>query len=541
MLLLNVSSSIASPFGSCFARDIGFIGYPLKDGIRKNNNHGQTTSAENCQFLCQVTLGCEWFNWESKTQVCWLMEHKGRMIEKKGTTTGPVYCDMYSFDEEAFCMVNHIVYNGTPLKRVKWNGTQEWTNNHGWTETARDCQVMCSFTLGCQWFSWDGSSNCLLFSGMEEENIVTEEFGSMTGPATCWNTWNYDNPEMWHEDYPSCGGKRQSPINLQDAVFQYKLEESMNFTGYHEINMENTIISNNGHTIILKIDEEGETKALLEGEGNLFNGSYKLLQAHFHWGINDFVGSEHTLDGKRFPLEMHLLHEKVEFENHGFLKEGIPPFLWENDENVTEVVLKKEGEDCGYCYCPPDYWAGTCEEGLFCKRDPNIADIAGTCTVEGMNEEYTEKDLLITAFLFEISEDDNPAMAPIVDKLQKLRRANTSIAIDDVNFSIASIIEPVLSGPFYSYPGSLTSPGCHPANWIVFKETLKISSEQIHLFRSLFDYRGAPMLNNFRPIQELDERTVFYSAGGPQPRNVVSREDQSGTPRDSINFATDII
>merc|ERR1711915_75247 len=490
MLLLNVSSSIASPLENCFARDIGFIGYPLKDGIRKNNNYGQTTSAENCQLLCQLTLGCEWFNWEPKTEVCWLMQHKGRMIEKKGTTTGPVFCDTYSFTEEAFCMVNHIVYNGTPLKRVKWNGTQEWTNNHGWTETAQDCQVMCSLTLGCQWFSWDRSSNCLLFSGMKEENIVTEEFGSMSGPVTCLTTWNYDKPEMWEEDYPSCGGERQSPINLQDAVFQYKLEESMNFTDYQEINMENTIISNNGHTLILKIDEDGDTKALLEGEGSLFNGSYKLLQVHFHWGINDLVGSEHTLDGKIFPLEMHLLHEKVEYEDTGFLKDGLSPNLWENDENMT-----------------------------------------------GITEESTEKDLVITAFLFEINEDDNPAMAPIVDKLPKLRKANTSIAIDDGNFSIASIIGPVLSGPFYSYPGSLTSPGCHPAHWIIFKETLKMSSKQIHLFRSLFDYRGAPMLNNFRPIQELDKRTVLYSAGGPQQRTVVSKADFSSTPKDPINFA----
>ena len=35
---------------------------------------------------------------------------------------------------------------------------------------------------------------------------------------------------------------------------------------------------------------------------------YQLLQLHFHWGGADDRGSEHTIDNKRFPLEMHLVH-----------------------------------------------------------------------------------------------------------------------------------------------------------------------------------------------------------------------------------------
>ena len=31
--------------------------------------------------------------------------------------------------------------------------------------------------------------------------------------------------------------------------------------------------------------------------GNL-NGSYQILQLHFHWGSDDTKGSEHTLNGK---------------------------------------------------------------------------------------------------------------------------------------------------------------------------------------------------------------------------------------------------
>ena len=51
-------------------------------------------------------------------------------------------------------------------------------------------------------------------------------------------------------------------------------------------------------------------------------------------------------------------------------------------QNVFEG-LKQEGEDCGECYCPPTYNAGTCAPGLICKYDDMIPDAAGTCVKPG--------------------------------------------------------------------------------------------------------------------------------------------------------------
>ena len=45
--------------------------------------------------------------------------------------------------------------------------------------------------------------------------------------------------------------------------------------------------------------------------------------------------------------------------------------------------MKQEGEDCGECYCPPTYNAGTCTPGLICKYDDMIPDAAGTCVKPG--------------------------------------------------------------------------------------------------------------------------------------------------------------
>merc|ERR1712215_358707 len=54
---------------------------------------------------------------------------------------------------------------------------------------------------------------------------------------------------------------------------------------------------------------------ILKG-GPLPAGSeYQILQFHFHWGADDTKGSEHTLDGKMLPLELHIVHKKVGEEN----------------------------------------------------------------------------------------------------------------------------------------------------------------------------------------------------------------------------------
>ena len=35
---------------------------------------------------------------------------------------------------------------------------------------------------------------------------------------------------------------------------------------------------------------------------------YRLVQTHWHWGPNNSVGSEHVLDGMKYPLEIHMVH-----------------------------------------------------------------------------------------------------------------------------------------------------------------------------------------------------------------------------------------
>ena len=39
-------------------------------------------------------------------------------------------------------------------------------------------------------------------------------------------------------------------------------------------------------------------------KGGGLEGKYSLKHFHFHWGPQDDEGSEHTLDGKAYPLEV---------------------------------------------------------------------------------------------------------------------------------------------------------------------------------------------------------------------------------------------
>ena len=43
------------------------------------------------------------------------------------------------------------------------------------------------------------------------------------------------------------------------------------------------------------------------------------------------------------------------------------------------IAGQQEGEECGSCYCPPDYTAGVCGEGLTCVKESSYEDLPGVC------------------------------------------------------------------------------------------------------------------------------------------------------------------
>nr|XP_055054180.1 carbonic anhydrase 4-like isoform X2 [Misgurnus anguillicaudatus] len=117
-------------------------------------------------------------------------------------------------------------------------------------------------------------------------------------------------PELWKEVNVQCGNTRQSPVNI--ATKKTVLDERLkpfNFTGYQ--NIFNGTIKNNGHTV--EVDVSQNNTPTVSG-GNL-GDTYKPIQFHFHWGTDVGAGSEHTIDGEQYPMELHMVHIKQRYNS----------------------------------------------------------------------------------------------------------------------------------------------------------------------------------------------------------------------------------
>lgn len=102
-----------------------------------------------------------------------------------------------------------------------------------------------------------------------------------TGP----NHWGSLEPE-----YKACrSGREQSPIDIT----RVKMKTLSNIRFYYKSS--NLNIINNGHTIQVNTDRGSSIR--INGE------KYDLVQFHFH------TPSEHTIEGSRYPMEMHLVHK----------------------------------------------------------------------------------------------------------------------------------------------------------------------------------------------------------------------------------------
>ena len=42
---------------------------------------------------------------------------------------------------------------------------------------------------------------------------------------------------------------------------------------------------------------------------------YRLIQAHWHWGISNNGGSEHKVDGVSYPIELHMVHYNEKYKD----------------------------------------------------------------------------------------------------------------------------------------------------------------------------------------------------------------------------------
>jgi carbonic anhydrase len=112
--------------------------------------------------------------------------------------------------------------------------------------------------------------------------------------------WSYDGatgPTHWAELDPAnaaCGvGGAQSPIDLSNAMRVAALPGLDPAYGATKVK-----ITNNGHTFQVNVDKGSSL--------TIAGKRYDLQQFHFH------TPSEHTIDGKSFPMELHFVHQAAD-------------------------------------------------------------------------------------------------------------------------------------------------------------------------------------------------------------------------------------
>jgi carbonic anhydrase len=205
---------------------------------------------------------------------------------------------------------------------------------------------------------------------------------------------------------------------------------------------------NNGHTVEFKVD--------LPNEYNFTGGpfgdeEYQFLQLHFHWGSVDTRGSEHTIRGKQFPMEMHMVC-------------------------INSKYIVNDTVDDAYLTNP---------DGV-----------------------------AVLGFMFKLGEKEFVPLMNITDGISGLQSNETATRSDDepsvpLELNLASLFEGVFWRGYYTYSGSFTTPGCNEVvTWVNFKKPIEISKEQLEMYRSLTDSDGKPIVDNFRPTQNIAGRAV---------------------------------
>ncbi|KAI3365002.1 hypothetical protein L3Q82_001169 [Scortum barcoo] len=209
-----------------------------------------------------------------------------------------------------------------------------------------------------------------------------------------------------------CNGSRQSPINIVSA----SASPDSNLTAFTFNNYSSRSAMNN-------IKNTGDTVKVTLASGVSISGgglseAYDSLQFHLHWGNGTSVpGSEHTVDGKRYPMELHIVNSKASFNG-----------------NTTLAVADS---------------TGLAALGFF------IEEMSGNAT--GQPASWHN----LTSYLSQIpNSGDSASITP--------------------GFSLDDLLSDVDRTKYYRYLGSLTTPACNEAVvWTVFKEPIKVSRDVV--------------------------------------------------------------
>ncbi|CAF3094237.1 unnamed protein product [Rotaria sp. Silwood2] len=151
--------------------------------------------------------------------------------------------------------------------------------------------------------------------------------------------YNNDGQEVWSDNYPSCSGRSQSPINIQTACTTYQQFPLLQFSTSYNDNQVFTL-KNNGHSISGTLQTGSNTVLSISGGG--LNGTFQFANFHLHWGENRKSASEHEVNGVKYSGEIHLVHQNPLTSEYAVL--GI--FMdssWDKGGAINNLNLNQDG------------------------------------------------------------------------------------------------------------------------------------------------------------------------------------------------------
>ena len=127
------------------------------------------------------------------------------------------------------------------------------------------------------------------------------------GGSDSWGYERHNGPDTWPAKF--CSGLHQSPINLDSTSARPTYNKPLEFSSAYRQPIRGSL-SSNGQT--LEFSPHDGSKLAISG-ASLGYRRYEVVQFHFHWGSSNVKGSEHTINGQSFPLEMHVVHKNVKY------------------------------------------------------------------------------------------------------------------------------------------------------------------------------------------------------------------------------------